>query len=69
MNIAIVGTDYAGLVTRTYFAEMGAYVTSVDVDAQKIKKLKDGIMSINEHWPEEHGFVYTRIWSSLHMKG
>lgn len=49
MNIAIVGTDYAGLVTRTYFAEMGAYVTSVDVDAQKIKKLKDGIMSINEH--------------------
>lgn len=37
MNIAIVGTGCVGLVSGTCFAEMGAHVTCVDVDAQKIK--------------------------------
>ena len=36
MNIAIVGTGYVGLVSRTCFAEMGADVTCVDVDEKKI---------------------------------
>ena len=48
MNIAIVGTGYVGLVSGTCFADTGANVTCVDVDADKISRLEKGEIPIYE---------------------
>ncbi|MFT4752591.1 MAG: UDPglucose 6-dehydrogenase [Salibacteraceae bacterium] len=48
MNIAVVGTGYVGLVTGTCLAESGANVTCVDIDVEKVSKMKSGIVPIYE---------------------
>lgn len=48
MKIAVVGTGYVGLVSGTCFAETGHHVTCIDIDKEKIKKLKGGHLTIYE---------------------
>jgi UDPglucose 6-dehydrogenase len=48
MNIAVVGTGYVGLVTGTCLAETGNTVVCVDINEEKVKKMKDGVVPIYE---------------------
>ena len=48
MHIAVIGSGYVGLVTGACFAEFGVDVTCVDVDAEKIKRLRNGESPIYE---------------------
>ena len=47
-RIAIVGTGYVGLVTGTCFAETGNHVTCIDIDEEKVRKMKEGKVPIYE---------------------
>jgi UDPglucose 6-dehydrogenase len=48
MKIAVVGTGYVGLVTGTCFAETGNHVICVDIDENKVNKMKNGVVPIYE---------------------
>ena len=48
MNITVVGTGYVGLVNGTCLAETGNQVTCVDIDLEKVKKMREGIVPIYE---------------------
>ena len=48
MKIAVAGTGYVGLVTGVALAHIGHNVTCVDVDKEKIVKMKKGISPIYE---------------------
>ncbi|MGM7721726.1 UDP-glucose dehydrogenase family protein [Metabacillus sp. Hm71] len=48
MKIAVVGTGYVGLVTGTCLSEIGHTVTCIDIDQNKINKMREGISPIYE---------------------
>jgi len=48
MKISVIGTGHVGLVTGACFAERGHRVLCVDVDKDKVAKLRRGVLSIYE---------------------
>ncbi len=53
MKICVVGTGYVGLVTGACFADLGHDVVCVDVVAEKVEKLRGGVIPIHEPGLEE----------------
>ena len=62
MNIAVVGTGYVGLVSGTCFAESGNEVICVDIDGDRVERLKSGKVPIYEPGLEE------LVWRNLKEK-
>ncbi|HTY97498.1 MAG TPA: nucleotide sugar dehydrogenase, partial [Solirubrobacteraceae bacterium] len=46
--IGVIGTGYVGLVTAAGFAELGSEVWCVDIDAEKVRRLRAGETPIYE---------------------
>jgi UDPglucose 6-dehydrogenase len=52
-NITVIGVGYVGLVTGTCFADMGNRVVCLDVNEERITKLRQNVMPIYEPGLEE----------------
>jgi len=48
MKITVIGTGYVGLVTGTCLAETGNEVVCVDIDQDKVEKMRNGEVPIYE---------------------
>ncbi len=53
MDITIIGAGYVGLTTGVAFAELGNNVRLIDIDEEKINKIKKGIAPIYEEGLQE----------------
>jgi UDPglucose 6-dehydrogenase len=47
-NITVIGVGYVGIITGACFADLGNKVCGLDINEQKIAKLRQGIMPIYE---------------------
>lgn len=65
MKITVIGTGYVGLVTGTCLAETGNEVLCVDVDEEKIEKMRRGEVPIYEPYLDT---VFERNISAKRLK-
>ena len=66
MNIVIIGTGYVGLVTGVGLASLGNKVTFIDLDEDKINKLKNKNLPFYEPGLEEY-FENDETFESMHF--